>query len=649
MILKFFIVLGIPAVLSFLVTPLVIRLARGVGAIDQPNERKIHTTLMPRLGGLAIYISFMLSIGLIVWFEPAMHLVSSLKPERWAMLMVSLVIVLCLGIWDDIRPLSVRRKVLVQLIAATVVYLGGYRLSSITDPLGNGILHLGWLDYPATVLWIIGITNAFNLIDGLDGLASGVAVISSLTIFGVSYLKYDISTAIVALAITGAVLGFLRYNFNPAKIFLGDSGSLFLGFTIAVLSMQSSTKGTTAFAILVPVIALGLPIMETLLSMVRRLLRGLLPSERHVESFLKKLDAIFLPDNAHIHHRLMQKGLSHRGAVLLLYLVSCGFGLAAFLVTVTNNLGASLILIAVGVTTAVGVSQLKYREMAILKNGILLPIYRWPLLNTSIFQGVLDLGFVVFSFGISYYLAFQGEMTPSLRSQFVFALPFVCGAQILAFFASGLYKISYRHLGIGDVVKIIKSTGIAVAFATVILTAISTIRVLSATLVILDFFFLLSLTLGVRVSYHVLNYLFYKENGGTKQVIIYGADSNGVLTLHKILEDKSLNLRPLGFLDDSPRLEGKRMNGYPVFGGHWRLERLARLYHIDQILISTDRIKPKVLSRLHESAKKLGIAVKRSALQIEDWTPPLHLLKKQQPLETAQEVLNFPTGRKETF
>lgn len=629
MILKFFIVLGIPAVLSFLVTPLVVRFARGIGAIDRPNERKVHTTPMPRLGGLAIYISFMLSIAIIIWCEPTMHLISSLKPERWLMLAASLVIVLCLGIWDDIRPLSPRSKVLVQITAATIVYLAGYRVSSITDPLGEGILNLGMLDYPATVLWIIGITNAFNLIDGLDGLAAGVAVISSLTIFGVSYLKYDMSTAIVALALTGAVLGFLRYNFNPAKIFLGDSGSLLLGFTIAVLSMQSSTKGTTAFAILVPVIALGLPIMETLLSMVRRLLRGLLPSDVHVKSFLKKLDAIFLPDNAHIHHRLIQRGFSHRNAVLFLYLVSCGFGLGAFLVTFANNLGASLILIAVGVTTAVGITQLKYREMAILKNGILLPIYRWPLVNTSIFQGVLDLAFVVLSFGISYYLAFHGEMTPALRSQFVMALPFVCGSQILAFLGSGLYKISYKHLGIGDVVKIIKSTGIAVTFATVLLAVIPTIQALNATLVILDFFFLLSLTLGMRVSYHVLNYLFYKENGGTERVIIYGADSNGVMTLQRILQDNSLNLRPLGFLDDSPRLEGKRMNGYPVFGGHWKLERLARLHHVDQILISTDRIKPRVLGRLHRSAKRLGITVKRSTLQIEDMTPATASTTKQ--------------------
>lgn len=621
MILKFFIVLGIPAVLSIIVTPLVMRLARGLGAMDQPNDRKVHTAPMPRLGGLAIYISFMLSIAVIVWFEPTMHLISSLKPDRWLMLVVSLVIVLCLGIWDDIRPLSARHKVLVQLVAATVVYLGGYRLSSVTDPLGNGILNLGWFDYPATVLWIIGITNAFNLVDGLDGLASGVAVISSLTIFGVSYLKYDMSTAIVALTITGAVLGFLRYNFNPAKIFLGDSGSLFLGFSIAVLSMQSSTKGTTAFAILVPVIALGLPIMETLLSMVRRLLRGLLPSDKHVESFLQKLDAIFLPDNGHIHHRLMQRGLSHRAAVLLLYLVSCGFGLGAFLVTVTNNLGASLILIAVGVTTAVGVSQLKYREMAILKNGILLPIYRWPLFNTSMFQGVLDLAFVVLSFGISYYLTFRGDMTPTLRSEFVSVLPFVCGTQILAFLASGLYKISYKHIGIGDVVRIIKSVGIAVIFMSVIFAVLPTMEALSTTLVVLDFFLLLSLTLGMRVSYHILNYFSYVENCETRHVIIYGADSNGVLTLQKILHDKSLNLSPLGFLDDSPHLEGKRMNGYPVFGGHWKLERLARLHHIDQILISTDRIKPRVLGRLHQRAKRLGISVKRSAMQIEDMIP----------------------------
>jgi UDP-GlcNAc:undecaprenyl-phosphate GlcNAc-1-phosphate transferase len=643
MIVKFFIVLGLPAVISLLVTPPVIRFARNVGAIDQPNERKVHTTPMPRLGGLAIYISFLLSIGIILWLEPTIHLTSSFAPERWLMLVVSLVIVLCLGIWDDIRSISVRNKIFVQLVAATIVYLGGYRLSFITDPLGNGILDLGIFDYPATVLWIIGITNAFNLIDGLDGLASGVAVISALTIFGVSYIKYDVSTAIISLVFAGAVIGFLRYNFNPARIFLGDSGSLFLGFTIAVLSMQSSTKGTTAFAILIPVITLGLPIMETLLSMVRRLLRGLLPSEKHVESFLKKLDAVFLPDNRHIHHRLIQRGLSHRSAVLFLYLISCGFGIGAFLVTVTNNIGASLILIAVGVATVVGVRQLKYREMAILKNGLLLPLYRWPLLNTRIFQGFLDLAFVVLAFGLSYYLAFRGEMTPALRSQFVFALPFACGSQIFAFLVSGLYKISYKHLGIGDVLKIIKSVGLAIIFTSVILALIPTVHTLNITLVVLNFFILLSFMLAMPISYHILNYLFHAENGGTRQVIIYGADSNGILTLQKILHDKSLNLSPLGFLDDSPHMEGKRMNGYPVFGGHWKLERLARLHHIDQILISTDHVKPKALDRLHDSAKRLGIAIKRSVLLIEDMTSSPNPLTQQSLPNIRQESrIHFP-------
>jgi UDP-GlcNAc:undecaprenyl-phosphate GlcNAc-1-phosphate transferase len=284
---------AIPIVISLIITPWVIWLAKRVGAVDLPNERKVHKVPTPRLGGVAIYASFFISVGLLRLIDSDFRTLISMGPNRGLMLTIALVMVLTLGVFDDLRSRTPSQKFLVQLLASTLVYLAGFRISNVTHPLGSGLLNLGILEYPMTVLWIIGITNAFNLIDGLDGLAAGVGAIACFTICGVSLMTGELPTAMLVLILAGAVIGFLRYNFSPAKVFLGDSGSLFLGFALSVFSMQSSTKGTTALAILVPILALGLPIMDTLLSMIRRLLGSLLPQQGIATSLLRKLDNIF--------------------------------------------------------------------------------------------------------------------------------------------------------------------------------------------------------------------------------------------------------------------------------------------------------------------------------------------------------------------
>ena len=313
---------SIPIAISLPITPWVIRYAIRIGAIDQPNERKIHVHPIPRLGGLAIYVSFFVSLELLHFLDPRLRNFVSLDPSKGVMLTVALVLVLGLGIFDDLRPRTPTQKLIIQLVAGTLVYLAGFRIAAVTDPLGKGMLGLGILEYPATLLWIVGITNAFNLIDGLDGLAGGVAVIASFTIFGIALLRGDMATAIMVLIMAGAVVGSLGYNFNPARIFMGDSGSLFLGFALAVFSLQSSTEGSTALAILVPILCLGLPIMDTLLSMLQRLLGSLLPEQTRSKPLLRKFASMFSADNGHIHHRLMARELSHKTAVLFLYLVS---------------------------------------------------------------------------------------------------------------------------------------------------------------------------------------------------------------------------------------------------------------------------------------------------------------------------------------
>ncbi|MBI4553672.1 MAG: hypothetical protein HY710_15515 [Candidatus Latescibacteria bacterium] len=639
MIVQFAMSFLIPVLFSLLLTPVVIRLAMLVGAVDQPNERKVHRHLMPRLGGVAVCVSFLLSVALLFFLKPDLPVFAPDLRHKGMMLIASLLLVLILGIWDDIRTLNPGQKFIVQIFAATIAYFAGFRIASITDPFSTGLFNIGVIDYPVTVLWIVGVTNAFNLIDGLDGLASGIALIAFCTIGAVSALRGDVVTAVMVLIFAGAILGFLRYNFNPARIFLGDSGSLFIGFTLAILSIQSSTKGSTAFAILVPVLALGLPIMDTLLSMTRRLLRSLLPENVNSESWLRKLRGMFLPDRQHIHHQLIARGLTHRNVVLLLYLVSCAFGLGAFAITISTNVGASLVLIAVAIATIVGVRQLRYREMAILRNGVLLPLYEWPAMNRTLLKGFFDLGCIGLAFTAAYFLALRGEMTAQAEQHFLAILPGVCGVQLGMFCLSGLYKGTFKYLGIGDLLRVVKTVVFAVA-ATVGLFALQpqAWAEFTVTMVVLDFYLLLSLVAGARISFHVLNHLFRCEPRGGERVLIYGADAKGILTLQQILNDNTLNLSPIGFLDETPELEGKRVNGFPVYGGHWKLPRLVKKHKVEQILISAETIKPEVLNRLNQAADQYGIVIRRSKVLLEDITRS-HLLQDTWMFEETEPAL----------
>ncbi len=554
-----------------------------------------------------------------------------MSPSNGVMLVVSLTLVLFLGIWDDLKSLPPGKKFIAQVIAASIVYFAGFRITTITHPFGPNLLDLGLFAYPITIIWIVGITNAINLIDGLDGLASGVSLIVSITIFSISLIKGDATTAMMALLMAGSLIGFLRYNFQGARIFLGDSGSLFIGFTLAILSMRSSTKGSTAFSIIVPVLALGLPIMDTMLSMIRRFLKSVIPSSKESTTMKGKLLGIFHPDKGHIHHRLIDRGFSHRKVVLLLYVVSCLFGIGAFAVTFSNSFGASLIIISIAVATFVGVSQLRYREMAILRNGLFLPMYEWPLFQSSLFLSFIDLGFMLAAYLVAYKLAFHDE--PPLGAtgrKFFQGLALTTGVQMIMFFTTGLYRHAIRQFGLGDIIKIVKGvvvTSLALTVAFVLLPAQSALA--DPTFILLNFFVLLSLVLMARGSFRVLNYLSRREGkSACTKVLIYGADASGLLLLHRFIHDDSLRYCPIGFLDDNPRLEGKRLDGYPIFGGHWKLARLIRTKQVNEVILAIGDLKPVVLSRLHEICREHGVILRRSTVHLEEYSPkadvPVH-------------------------
>ena len=323
----------IAILISLIMTPLVRKFAFKVGAIDIPkDERRVHKEPMPLLGGLAIY--FAVVVTSLIFIPLDKTLISVL---------VGGTIILISGIIDDMKGLSPKLKIIFQLLAGLSLIAGDVKVDFVTNPftVNNVVIYLNWLSIPITLFWVVGITNTLNLIDGLDGLAAGVAMISALSLTFVADKFGYTMVILVSAIVAGSTLGFLPYNFNPAKIFMGDTGALFLGFMLAAISIEGVMKSVATIAIIVPIIILGVPIFDTTFAIFSRLLSG---------------RSIMSADKGHLHHRLLARGYSQRKTVLILYAISGAFGVFAVLIAKANSKQAvylSVIMFVVTVLLAI--------------------------------------------------------------------------------------------------------------------------------------------------------------------------------------------------------------------------------------------------------------------------------------------------------
>jgi len=319
-------------IVSFLVTPFVRKLAIKLNAIDIPKDaRRIHKKPIPRMGGLAIYIGFV--VGILINFK-------NLGLSDYGLVLGATVIVIG-GIIDDIKMISPKQKLAFQVAATLCLIFSGLTIRLVTNPFARVFpyINLGYFGIPITIIWVIGITNAFNLIDGLDGLAAGIAFIASITMLVVAVLNGRYETAVLTTILSASILGFLPYNFNPASIFMGDTGSQLLGFLLAAISIDGAIKSTTSLVIAVPLLALGLPIYDTLFAMIRRKVNG---------------KPIMEGDKGHLHHRLLNLGLSQRQAVLIMYLIGAILGgLAVIAMQVSSKKGYFLLAAVVVIIFAI--------------------------------------------------------------------------------------------------------------------------------------------------------------------------------------------------------------------------------------------------------------------------------------------------------
>ena len=318
---------------SFLATPLVKLLAYKVGAVDVPKDnRRMHKVPIPRLGGLAIFIAFMFSVLIFAQID-----------TQTKGILLGATIIVVLGVLDDIMALPALPKFVVQIFAAVVVVLHGCRIEFLSNPVPNSAATYmalpEWLSVTITIIWIVAITNAVNFIDGLDGLAVGVSGISAATMLVVALMVAENNIAVIMAALLGACLGFIPYNFNPAKIFMGDTGSTFLGFILATVSIQGLFKLYAIISFAVPFLILGVPIFDICFAIIRRLAKGQNPMKA---------------DRGHVHHRLIDMGFSQKQSVAITYMLTAILGLAAVVLTSSGEVKALILIGSVFVVGAIG-------------------------------------------------------------------------------------------------------------------------------------------------------------------------------------------------------------------------------------------------------------------------------------------------------
>lgn len=321
----------ISLVITYFFTPIVKKIAVKINAVDMPSNRRINKKAIPTIGGIAIYFGFLIPV-----------LFLTLLNKMILGILLGGTFILLLGILDDLYEISPWMKLIGQIVAASILIICGVKIEFITNPFG-GMIYLGYWGIPLTLLWIVGVTNTVNLVDGLDGLAAGITAIAAVTLFFVGLQEGQVIAAIMALTLAGSSIGFLKFNFNPAEIFMGDTGAMFSGYILAAISVSGALKSAATVTLIVPVLALGVPIFDTIFAIIRRLYNG---------------KPIGEADHGHIHHRLLALGLNQRQAVLSVYAISIGLGLMALVVNGSNFHDAITLLFIVVISLIYGAWKL---------------------------------------------------------------------------------------------------------------------------------------------------------------------------------------------------------------------------------------------------------------------------------------------------
>ena len=575
--------------LALVLTPVVRRFAFRIGAVASPSADRWHRREVALLGGVAIALAV---LGGVVVLRPV-------SPGVWVLLGSALVLA-GIGLVDDFRPLKPQSKFIAQILVAAGIAGLGLQLRLAPHPVLNLLV---------TIFWIVAIANAFNLLDNMDGLAAGVAAIA--VAFRLAFLLADGDTeaAGFAAAVLGALLGFLVYNFNPASIFMGDAGSLFVGVIVAGLSLVGSwaySRGTTS-VLLLPVLILLVPIFDTAFVMIARALAG---------------RPIATGGRDHPSHRLVALGLSEREAVLVLYMVAATSGSVAALgyrlhLSYIVVLAALLLLGLVLFGAYLGRLQVYSEDTVKLDDStrfVTLAANFWY--KRQVATVVVDFGVIVLAYYAAYLLRFE-DAFDAYQPQFIASLPVVIACQLLALALFRAYQGVWRYTSVRDLIRVFQAATVGTVASVAALAATTGLERYSRSLFVLDWLLLVVLASGSRLSFRALSEVIRPRGGGLKRILVYGAGDGGVMVLREVRNNLAWQREIVGFIDDDRTKHKTTVQGVPVLGGVEAVEAVIRNSGISEVIVSSSKVPQERVSALSTLCEPLQVTVMRASLQLE--------------------------------
>jgi UDP-GlcNAc:undecaprenyl-phosphate GlcNAc-1-phosphate transferase len=565
------------------------RVAPRVGLVARPTADRWHRTVIPMMGGVAIVLGTVLPT-----------LVAASSNRNLVVLTVTALAMAVVGFVDDVRRLNAQAKLLAQIVLSAVLLLFGLELQ---------LTGLRLVDVFITLFWLVGITNAFNLLDNMDGLAATIAIVVASFRLLFAYSDGDTAGMQITAAFIGAVAAFLVRNFPPAKIFMGDAGSLFVGFFLAGLSLVSSDRAYSrgvAAVLVIPVLLLLIPIFDTAFVTLTRLLAGRSPA---------------VGGRDHTSHRLVAIGLSERRAVLLFAVLAAASGGVA-LFSYRVGLAQAVVLLALLVIGLVllGIHLSRVRVVHTSEprgSGPVVRIIADFQYKRQVMTLLLDVCFIVLAYYSAYLTRFEHDFALYL-SELYGSLPIVLLVQVVTLAAFGLYRGVWRYTTLSDAIRIVKAVTVAVVLSVVVLVYTHRFVGFSRTVFLLDWLLLITLVAGSRVSFRVFGELLRPpRRPSADRVLVYGAGSGGELIVREILNNVTLQRVPVGFIDDDRNKHHTRIHGLPVLGGSDQLETIVRDRRVNEVIVSSTTIGPDRLATVTQVCRRLEVAVRHASLRLD--------------------------------
>jgi UDP-GlcNAc:undecaprenyl-phosphate GlcNAc-1-phosphate transferase len=577
--------------LALALTPLVRAAARRIGAVAKPKADRWHKKPTAMLGGVAIFASVVI---------PYLLLIPHTR-EGWVVMGASTALFL-VGLLDDFLHIKPYQKLIGQVLGASAVVYFGLML-----PWGWGA-STGMI---ITIFWLIGITNAINLLDNMDGLAAGVSTIAAVFIAANLAVNNQTTEAVTLAIFAAALAGFLVYNSNPASIFMGDCGSMFVGFFLASSALLSASgdRGRSFIVVIaVPVLILFIPIFDTTLVTVVRKLSGRAASQGGRD---------------HTSHRLVALGLSERRAVWMLYAFAASSGLLAMLVRqfeyhtgIAMVTGFAVVLTLIGVYLA-GVKVYDEAEVQAAREKSLVSFLVDVSYKRRIFEVLLDVVLVILAYYASCILLFGSDLPPEVWQLFLRTIPVLIFVKMTALLVSGVYRGIWRYISLDNLIVYAKAVVAGSVASVLALLFAFRFQGFSRAVFVLDAMIFFMMLAGSRVAFRLFRQLLPAPSRGGRRVLIYGAGDAGELLLREMRNNLRLQYTPVGFVDDDPHKKGKVIHGLRVFGGNGQLRRVCAEQHVEEVLISSFKIEEERVRQILNDCEEARITLKRMRIEIE--------------------------------